>query len=84
MENAVEKADRAECAMRLKANNLVDFSAERLERIWRRDRHGQDKLLRRARADGAQGGARRRAGGDAVIDDDGDAPFNRRRGRPPR
>ena len=47
-------------------------AASELERVGRRDRHGEHKLLWPARANGAQGRARRRAGGDAVVDDDGD------------
>src|SRR6266446_7680594 len=67
-------ADRAEELVILKADHVVGLFPHGDERIGRRDRRGEHQLARLADARGAKRRPGRGAGGDAVVDDDGDTP----------
>src|SRR5208283_1323080 len=79
----VKISDRAEILVRLQANRLVGFGLERSERVRGGDRGREHELAGTARANGAQGGARRGARRDAVVDDDRDAALRLRTGPRP-
>ena len=69
-EIGVKESNRAEVLMGLETYRLVGLHAQGFERVGRRHWHGQHEFSRVTRPDGAQRGARRRAGGHAVIDHD--------------
>ena len=69
----VERADGAEARGRFEADEIVDFAFERRQRLGRGDRNGERQRFRAAAADRLQRGARGRAGGDAVVDENGGA-----------
>ena len=72
-EVGVEHADGAEARRRCEADEIVGFAPQRRQRLARGDGNGERQRLRAAAADRLQRGARGRAGGDAVVDEDGGA-----------
>ncbi len=66
----IEIADRAEYLVVLEADDLVGVVAQIGERVGRGDGDGERELFRMACAYGLKGSPGRRAGRDAVVDDD--------------
>src|SRR5665647_21063 len=78
----VPERDRKQLLGLKEAHYLIDLATQNREDVWRGDRGRENELGRAAHLHGADRGAHRPTGGDAVVDQDHDPPAQVWRGPP--